>query len=151
MANTYCIVLIMESYRVISELNEQQISDLTDLYKNEFWSQNRTQKDVAKMLRASDIVIGLVDECDRLVGFTRILTDFVYRAVIFDVIVKPSHRDRGLGKQLLDLVVRHPQLRSVEYLSLYCLPEMLSFYERWGFTNEHGGLQLMLRPTEELI
>ncbi|HEY9726111.1 MAG TPA: GNAT family N-acetyltransferase [Chroococcales cyanobacterium] len=140
----------MESYRVISELNEQQISDLTDLYKNEFWSQNRTQQDVAKMLTASDIVIGLVDECDRLVGFTRVFTDFVYRGVIFDVIVKPSHRDRGLGKKLLDLVVDHPQLRSVEYLTLFCLPEMVPFYERWGFTNEHGGLQLMLRPTEGL-
>lgn len=141
----------MESYRVISELNEQQISELTDLYKNEFWSDKRTQHDVAKMLAASDIVIGLVDECDRLVGFTRVLTDFVYRGVIFDVIVKPSHRERGLGKKLLDLVVHHPQLRSIEYLTLFCLPEMVPFYERWGFTNEHGGLQLMLRPTKELI
>lgn len=140
----------MENYRVISELNEQQISELTDLYKNEFWSQNRTQQDVAKMLRASDIVIGLVDECDRLIGFTRILSDFVYRAVIFDVIVKPSHREQGLGKKLLNLVVHHPQLRSVEYLTLFCLPEMVPFYERWAFTNEHGGLQLMLRPNEKL-
>lgn len=140
----------MESYRVISELNEQQISELTDLYKNEFWSDKRTQPDVAKMLAASDIVIGLVDECDRLVGFTRVLTDFVYRGVIFDVIVKPSHRDRGLGKKLLDLIVDHPQLRSIEYLILFCLPEMVPFYERWGFTNEHGGLQLMLRPTDGL-
>lgn len=139
----------MESYRVISELNEQQILELTDLYRNEFWSGKRTQPDVAKMLAASDIVIGLVDECDRLVGFTRVLTDFVYRGVIFDVIVKPSHRERGLGKKLLDLVIDHPQLRSIEYLGLYCLPEMVPFYERWGFTNEHGGLQLMLRPTEE--
>lgn len=63
----------MESYRVISELNEQQISELTNLYKNEFWSDKRTEPDVAKMLAASDIVIGLVDECDRLVGFTRVL------------------------------------------------------------------------------
>lgn len=42
----------MENYRVISELNEQQISELTDLYKNEFWSHNRTQHEVAKMLAA---------------------------------------------------------------------------------------------------
>jgi predicted GNAT family N-acyltransferase len=135
----------MESYGIISELNEQQISELTELYSNVFWSQNRTRQDVAKMLAASDIVIGLVGECDRLIAFTRVLTDFVYRAVIFDVIVKPSHRSQGLGKKLLDLVVHHPQLQSVEYLGLYCLPEMVPFYERWGFTTEHGGLQLMLR------
>ncbi len=140
----------MESYRIISELSDQQISELTDLYRNEFWSQHRTRQDVAKMLAASDIVIGLVDECDRLIGFTRVLTDFVYRAFIFDVIIKPTHRNQGLGKTLLHTVVNHPQLRSVEYLGLYCLPEMVPFYERWGFTTEHGGLQLMLCPNRHL-
>ena len=136
----------MESYRIVSELTEQQISELTELYKNEFWSQNRTQPDVAKMLAASDIVIGLVDECDRLIGFIRVLTDFVYRAFIFDVIVKSTHRNQGLGQKLLDSVVHHPQLRAVEYFGLYCLPEMVPFYERWGFTTEIGGLQVMIRP-----
>jgi ribosomal protein S18 acetylase RimI-like enzyme len=137
---------MMESYRLVSELTEQQISELTDLYKNEFWSQNRTRQDVTKMLAASDITIGLLDECDRLIGFIRVLTDFVYRAFIFDVIIKPTHRNQGLGKKLLDSVVHHPQLRSVEYLGLYCLPEMVPFYERWGFTTEIGGLQLMVCP-----
>lgn len=139
---------MQSSYRVISQLNEQQVAELTDLYRQEFWSQNRTQEDVAKMLAACDLVIGLVDECDRLIGFTRVLTDFVYRAFIFDVIIKPTHRSQGLGKKLLDLVVHHPQLQSVEYLGLYCLPEMVPFYEQWGFTTEHGGLQLMVRPTQ---
>jgi len=138
----------MERYRTVSELTEQQISELTDLYINEFWSQNRTRQDVTKMLVASDIIIGLVDECDRLIGFLRVLTDFVYRAFIFDVIVKPTHRNQSLGKKLLDSVVHHPQLQSVEYLGLYCLPEMIPFYERWGFTSESGGLQLMIRPNK---
>ena len=140
----------MESYRIVSELTEQQISELTDLYRNEFWSQNRTRQEVAKMLAASDIVIGLIDESDRLIGFTRVLTDFVYRAVIFDVIVKPTDRSQGVGKQLLDIVIHHPQLQSVEYLGLFCLPDMVPFYERWGFTTEHGGLQVMLRPNKHL-
>lgn len=135
----------MESYTIVSELTQQQISELTDLYKNEFWGQNRTQQDVAKMLLASDIIIGLVDECDHLIGFIRVLTDFVYRAFIFDVMVKPTHRNQGLGKKLLDLVVHHPQLQSIEYLGLYCLPEMVPFYERWGFTTELGEIQLMAR------
>lgn len=103
---------------------------MTDLYINEFWSQNRTRQDVTKMLVASDIIIGLVDECDRLIGFLRVLTDFVYKAFIFDVIVKPTHRNQSLGKKFLDSVVHHPQLESVEYLGLYCLSEMIPLYER---------------------
>ena len=136
---------MMESYRVVSQLNEQQISELVELYKNEFWSDKRTHPEVDKMLAASDIIIGLVDECDRLVAFTRVLTDFVYRAIIFDVIVKPDYRDRGLGKQLLDAVVNHPQLQSVEYLGLYCLPEMVQFYERWGFIATDRALRTTIK------
>jgi ribosomal protein S18 acetylase RimI-like enzyme len=138
----------MERYRTASELTEQQISELTDLYINEFWSQNRIRQDVRKMLVASDIIIGLVDECDRLICFLRVLTDFVYRAFIFDVIVKPIHRNQSLGKKFFDSVVHHPQLQLVEYLGLYCLPEMIPFYERSGFTSESGGLQLMIRPNK---
>ncbi|GAA6620625.1 hypothetical protein NUACC26_064410 [Scytonema sp. NUACC26] len=64
-------------YRVVHHLTEPQISELVDLYKQEFWSQKRERDDVVKMLAATDIIIGLVDESDRLIGFTRVLTDYV--------------------------------------------------------------------------
>jgi len=35
-----------------------------DLYKNEFWCDKRTREDVVKMLAATDVIIGLVDESD---------------------------------------------------------------------------------------
>jgi hypothetical protein len=54
-------------YRVVEHLTENQISDLLDLYKNEFWSHKRTREKVIKMLAASDIIIGLIDEGDRLI------------------------------------------------------------------------------------
>ena len=88
--------------------------ELVDLYKNEFGSKKRTHQDVVRMLAASDIIIGLVDENEKLIGFTRILTDFVYRAIIFDVIIKPSQRKMKLGFKLMDAVVNHPQLCSRE-------------------------------------
>ncbi len=133
------------TYRIVSHLTENQISELLDLYKNEFWSNKRTHQDVVQMLAESDIIIALVDENEKLIGFTRILTDFVYRAIIFDVIIKPSQRKMGLGSKLMDAVVNHPQLNSIEWIALCCLPEMVPYYERWGFTSELGKMQLMFR------
>lgn len=75
------------NYQVVEQLSETQISDLLDLYKNEFWSQQRTCEEIEKMLAASDIIIGLVDECDRLIAFTRILTDFIYNASLSNQIM----------------------------------------------------------------
>lgn len=133
------------NYQIADHLTENQIVELVDLYKNEFWSKKRTYQDVVKMLAASDIIIALVDESKQLIGFTRILTDFVYRATVYDVIIKPTHRQMGLGAKLLDTVINHPQLQEVEQIALYCLPEMIPFYQRWGFTNEVGEIQLMYR------
>lgn len=133
------------AYRIVSQLTENQISELLDLYKNEFWSNQRTLEDVVRMLAASDIIIALVDENEKLIGFTRVLTDFVYRAIIFDVIIKPTHRNMKLGSKLMDAVVNHPQLKSIEWIALCCLPEMIPYYQRWGFTSELGKMQLMFR------
>ncbi|MBW4572607.1 MAG: GNAT family N-acetyltransferase [Tolypothrix carrinoi HA7290-LM1] len=133
------------TYRIVSQLTENQISELLDLYKNEFWSNQRTLEDVVRMLAASDIIIALVDENEKLIGFTRILTDFVYRAIIFDVIIKPTHRNMKLGSKLMDAVVNHPQLKSIEWIALCCLPEMIPYYQRWGFTSELVKMQLMFR------
>ncbi len=90
------------SLRIVAQLTENQISELVDLYQNEFWSKKRTHQDVVRMLAASDIIIGLVDDCEQLIGFTRVLTDFVYRATIYDVIIKPTHRKMGFGAKLIE-------------------------------------------------
>jgi GNAT superfamily N-acetyltransferase len=140
----------MDKYRIVETLTESQVSDLMDLYKNEFWCNQRTREDVVKMLAATDVIIGLVDEGDgvpprklRLIGFTRVMTDFVYRGTIFDVIVHPTYRKMGLGKVLMDAVLNHPQLQAVENLSLNCLPKMIPFYKRWGFTDDIGEMKFM--------
>jgi GNAT superfamily N-acetyltransferase len=137
-------------YRIVETLTESQVSDLMDLYKNEFWCDKRKREDVVRMLAATDVIIGLVDEGDgvpprklRLIGFARVMTDFVYRGTIFDVIVHPTYRKMGLGKVLMDAVLNHPQLQAVENLSLNCLPKMIPFYKRWGFTDDIGEMKFM--------
>ncbi len=140
----------MDKYRIVATLTESQVSDLMDLYKNEFWCNKRTREDVVKMLAATDVIIGLVDEGDgvpprklRLIGFTRVMTDFVYRGTILDVIVHPTCRKMGLGKVLMDAVLNHPQLQAVENMNLNCLPKMIPFYKRWGFTDDIGEMKFM--------
>ena len=137
----------MDKYRIVETLTESQVSDLMDLYKNEFWTDKRTREDVVKMLAGSDVIIGLVDECDRLIGITCVLTDFVYKAMIFDVIIKPTHRKMGLGAKLMDAVLNHPKLQTVHNWALCCLPHMVPFYERWGFSDDVGEIKFLRRTT----
>jgi GNAT superfamily N-acetyltransferase len=133
------------NYKIVENLTESQISQLVELYSKEFWSKKRQLQDVIKMVAGSDVIIALVDESDNLIAFTRILTDFVYRATVYDVIVKDTHRYLGIGTKLMDAIVNHPRLASVEMIALYCLPEMIPFYQRWGFKADLGEMRLMCR------
>ncbi len=45
----------------------------------------------------------------------------------------------------MDALVEHPRMKDVLHFELYCRPELVSFYERWGFTNQLGELQFMRR------
>ena len=96
------------------------------------------------MLEGSDIIIAFCDpDMKRLIAFARVLTDYVYKALIFDVIVAASHRDHGLGRALMEAILSHPRLKTVRHLELYCLPELIPFYRQWEFTEDLGRLRFV--------
>ena len=119
--------------QVIETLSEQQIIDLAQLYNQEAWSKDRTLEDIEKMLKHC-LIIGLIDkETDGLVGFARLLTDYVYRATIYDVIVLKVYQGFGLGRLLMETIVNHPMLRTMERVDLHCVDDKIGFYDKWGF------------------
>jgi GNAT superfamily N-acetyltransferase len=124
----------MASYHFVEHIDDRLRSDLMELYRHEWWTNQRREEDVARMLQHTDLVVGVCSDDGRLVGFTRVLTDQVFKAVIFDVIVAREHRGAGLGKRLIDYVLDHSMVAGVRHIELYCKPEMIPFYKKWGFS-----------------
>jgi len=135
-------------HTVKSSLTEAQIVELHRLFQKEWWTKGRTLDEVRIVLEHSDVTIAIVDDSDNvLVGFTRVLTDRIFKALIFDVIVREDKRSLGLGKMLMDAIKKHPDLQKVKSFELYGLPEMEVFYKQWGFTSELGELTFMRSNT----
>ena len=102
--------------------------------------------DIRRMLDHSDFLFGYATPGDeRLIGFARVLSDRVYKALIFDLIVDPQYRNAGIGRRLMEVIVHHPELRRVKHFELYCLPEMEAYYGQWGFTDKIGDIKLLRR------
>ncbi len=136
-------------YKTVESLDEGHIQQLLALYQGEWWTRGRRLEDVRRMLDGSDYVFALCSVPDgRLAAFARVLTDGVFKALLFDVIVAPEFRERGLGRRLLDSIVSHPTLGHVKHLELYCLPELVAFYEQWGFSTEVSGVTFMRRNAD---
>jgi len=135
-------------FQVVHRLTDAQVAELLGLYRNEWWTRERQEADVRRMLEHTDIVVGLCEggragAPGRLVAFARVVTDYVYKATLYDVIVAPDYRGRGLGPLLMNAVLSHPAVAKVAHAELYCLLELVPFYRTLGFTDELGGLRLM--------
>jgi len=124
----------MSSYHFVEHIDDRLRRYLMELYRHEWWTNQRREEDVARMLQHTDLLVGVCTDPGQLVGFARVLTDQVFKAVIFDVIVAREHRGAGLGKRIIDYVLDHPMVAGVRHVELYCKPEMIPFYEKWGFT-----------------
>ncbi len=103
-------------------------------YEREWWTRGRTRPDVQAALAGSDLVLSAVErDGGGLIGFVRAITDGVYRGTIFDLIVAPEWRGRGLGAELLERAHAHPALVRCRRIELICTEEMVPFYERFGY------------------
>ena len=120
-------------YKVIKKLNKKQVKDLHKLYKNEWWTKDRSKKEIKKMLKHTDIVIGIVNKKGKLIAFARVLSDFVFKAEIYDVIVDKKYRGLGLGELLLTKIIKHKKLKDIKQFNLQCLDELEPFYKKFGF------------------
>jgi len=128
---------------IVHKLSEEQITQLHRLYQEEWWTRGRSLEDTKQCVLGSQICIGLVATNGDLIGFVRVLTDYTFKALIFDVIVAQCERGKGLGSRLLHLVKHHEQLRAVKHFELYCTADMFSFYENHGFSANLGEIKLM--------
>lgn len=129
--------------KVIQTLNSKQIETLFGLYQKEWWTSGRTIEETKKVIEKSQFCFGIVDDDDLLIGFARVLTDFTFKAFIFDVIINDEFRNNGLGQLLIESIKNHPDLKSVKTFELYCLPELMKFYEKYGFSSDVGNIKLM--------
>ena len=92
-------------FSLIDTLSKEQKNELLDLYRNEWWTKDRTKKDVDIIHKKSSCIIGVIDlDTNILIGFSRILTDYFKYAHVYDAIVAPEYRKLGLGKIIMKLI-----------------------------------------------
>ncbi len=130
----------------ISETREVPIHQLRRLHDTTPWARGRTHAQLQAILRHSDIVLTAWDG-DTLVGFARVLTDFVVRALVCDVIVDPAYQGLGVGRLLVEAIEIHPALRDVEQITLFTTRKR-DFYAHLGWEDHPGqGMILSRQPS----
>jgi len=78
----------------------------------------------------STLVISAWDN-DRLIGAVRVLSDTMFRSIIYDLMVLPEYQNRGIGKELVRRCIEH--FPNSEWL-VQTTKEISGYYEKNGFT-----------------
>ncbi len=105
---------------------------LLPLFEQAPWAHGRTVIETAEMLRQTDLFITAWDD-NRVIGCGRVLTDYVYRASIWDVIVDAAYQGQDVGTEIMHRILNHPALHRVELFWL-CTRDKHAFYENLGFS-----------------
>lgn len=101
-----------------------------------YWAPERSEEDVLTAMKNS-VSFGAIDEEDNLVGFARVVTDFVSIWYLCDVIVDESHRGQGIGKMLMSAVVSDE--RFVKAGALLKTKDAHGLYRKYGFQDVDAG------------
>ena len=119
--------------KVVFSLNELQYIQLVSMFQNEWWSKGRNLIDAKNAVANSSFVVGVVNDDEKLIGFARVLTDTIYKALILDVIVDVRYRNKGFGDLLMGEILKHIKIKKVNHIELFCKDEMISYYKKFGF------------------
>lgn len=105
-----------------------------DFLANEaYWSPGVSREKVARQLQFS-LCFG-VYKASQQVGFARVISDFTTFAYVADVFVLRPYRGLGLGKWLVQTILRHPELQNLRKFTLNT-QDAHSLYRQFGFDND---------------
>jgi ribosomal protein S18 acetylase RimI-like enzyme len=79
----------------------------------------------------------------RLIGAGRAVSDGVWRAAIYDVVVLPEYQGKGIGTQIMRRIV---QETNVDVIMLFAAPGKEAFYSKLGFRKMKTAMAIMSNP-----
>lgn len=138
-------------FRYTETLSTKDLEQLRTLFEQAaFWAAGRRPEDLATAISHSCPVV-TAWHGELLIGFARATSDGVYRATIWDVVVHDDYQGAGLGRKLVETVLSHPHMSSVERVYLMTTNQQ-RFYQRVGFSeNTTTTMVLLNQPIDDSL
>lgn len=80
---------------------------------------------------------------ETLIGLARATSDHAFNATIWDVLVDPAYQGQGLGKALVEQMVRSLLRRNIDNITLFADAQVVDFYKGLGFEADPDGIKGM--------
>ena len=136
----------MLTYTVLVNPTNDQISQITSLYRHEgWWSKAADDPDQVKGIIAGSHLFMVACSGDEIVGMGRALSDRSSDAYIQDVTVKKEYRSQGIGTTIIRKLIRRLRSDGIEWIGLIAERGSHGFYARLGFKEMPNALPMLKR------
>jgi len=128
--------------RLVRSWNEHEIAELYRV--GGWWKEEYRESEIPALIRGSFLFAVAVQKTSgRAVGMGRVISDGVSDAYIQDLVVLPSCRGSGVGKQLVQALVTHCRNEGINWIGLVAEPATEEFYRPLGFAPMKGHVPLL--------
>lgn len=105
------------------------------LTNDSYWAIGISSEIVKRIIENSEC-FGIYKGSEQ-VGFARVVTDKATFGYLGDVFVLPPHRGKGLSKNLMAFILKHPELQGFRRW-LLLTKDAQSLYSQYGFIKFHA-------------
>jgi GNAT superfamily N-acetyltransferase len=121
-----------DDYSLTDQADFFDLPAIARLLHSTYWAGARSAEDIAESLSHSTCLA--LTHLGETIGFVRAISDHSVNSYICDFVVAQSHRGRGLGTWMLEVLMSHPAL--VRTNQLLITRDAMAFYEEHDFA-EH--------------
>lgn len=119
--------------------------ELEELCDSVGWARRPIRK-VRIALQYSFVVLSMWEQRGgfrRLIGFARATSDNAFNATLWDVVIHPDFQGRGLGKAMMEEMIRELRKSDISNISLFADAHVVEFYGQLGFNVDPEGIKGM--------
>jgi len=114
----------------IRQMEKRDLQQVLDLINNEGWEYDMSEIDRIHRVDPRSSVVACSG--DLVVGGVTVVT-LGGRCIIGHAVVKEGWRRKGLGKIMIDSVMKDVESRGVDFFEVYSVIDAVPFYEKLGF------------------
>ena len=117
-------------FNISTDKNKINLDYVHQFLTQSYWSPGTSMQIVKKAMEGS-LCFG-VYENNKQVGYARVITDTATFAYLADVFIDENYRGKGLGKWLVQMILKHPDLQCLRRIIL-TTKDAHKVYEQCGF------------------
>ncbi|ABO68145.1 MULTISPECIES: GNAT family N-acetyltransferase [Geobacillus] len=128
--------------KIHSDFSHANLNEMREVYSSVGWTKHTT-KIIKQVFEASN-VIALATINGRIIGFGRAISDGVFNAAIYDVVVHRDFQKQGIAKKIMEFLL--DQLSHVSCVHLISTTGNEEFYRKLGLKRVKTGMARYLNP-----